>query len=200
MKTWTNPLRLEGQHIHLIPLEAKHRDDLVKAAADGELWELWYTSVPAESTVDTYIATALAMQASGSGLPFVVWHVESEQIIGSTRYCNIDQAHRRLEIGYTWYAKSYQRSAVNAECKLLLLEYAFETLKTMAVELRTHYFNTRSREAIARLGAKQDGILRQHRIDEHGRKRDTVVFSILDSEWPTVRFGLEERLRRGSSR
>ncbi|MEO1715129.1 MAG: GNAT family protein [Bacteroidota bacterium] len=200
MKTWTKPLRLEGQYVHLIPLESKHRNDLIKAASDGELWELWYTSVPSESTVDSYLATALAMQASGSGLPFAVWHVESEQIIGSTRYCNIDQAHRRLEIGYTWYAKTYQRSAVNAECKLLLLEYAFETLKTMAVELRTHYFNTRSREAIARLGAKQDGILRQHRIDEHGRKRDTVVFSILDSEWPAVRFGLEERLRRGSSR
>ena len=200
METWTKPLRLEGQHVHLLPLEAKHRDDLLKAAADGQLWELWYTSVPSESTVDAYLQTALDMQVAGSGLPFAVWHIESEQIIGSTRYCNIDSAHRRLEIGYTWYAKSYQRSAVNAECKLLLLEYAFETLKTMAVELRTHYFNTRSREAIARLGAKQDGILRQHRIDAQGRKRDTVVFSILDSEWPAVRFGLEERLRRGSSR
>ena len=196
MINWNNPIRLEGEKVSLIPLEMIHKEDLVSAAKDGNLWELWYTSVPSANTVDQYITTALDQLDNKSSIPFAVLDKASNKIIGSTRYCNIDTAHRRLEIGYTWYAKSYQRTGVNTECKYLLLENAFENLGTIAVEFRTHWSNHRSRNAIMRLGAKQDGVLRNHRIDKEGNLRDTVVFSIIQSEWNTIKKSLEFEMQR----
>jgi len=172
----------------------EHRDALNLAAADGALWRLWYTSVPAASGMSDYIGRALEQWRSAVSLPFVVHCVASGAIVGCTRYCNIDGITPRLEIGYTWYAQRVQRTAVNTECKLLLLRHAFETLKVSAVEFRTHWFNQASRVAIARLGAKQDGVLRQHQRMPDGSYRDTVVFSILNGEWPAVRQQLRFRL------
>lgn len=191
MPNWLSPITLEGQKVDLIPLEKSHRDDLLRAAADGELWNTWYTSVPSEKTIDTYLETAFQEQSNGNSLPFVVVNKEDGKIIGTTRYCNAEPEHRRLEIGYTWYAKSFQRTGVNTECKYLLLRHAFESLDTIAVEFRTNWFNYRSRNAILRLGAKQDGVLRSHRIDQQGLLRDTVVFSIVQPEWKTVKKSLE---------
>ncbi|MPR33711.1 GNAT family N-acetyltransferase [Salmonirosea aquatica] len=196
MPNWLNPIQLEGQKVDLVPLEKSHRDDLLLAAADGELWNIWYTSVPSESTIDKYLETALQEQADGKSLPFVVVDREKGTLIGTTRYCNAEPEHRRLEIGYTWYAKSFQRTGVNTECKYLLLRHAFESLDTIAVEFRTNWFNYRSRNAILRLGAKQDGVLRNHRIDKDGILRDTVVFSIIQPEWKTVKRSLEYEMGR----
>lgn len=180
----------------MIPLEKAHRDDLLKAAADGNQWELWFTSVPSEQTIDTYLATAFQELADSRSLPFAVFSKVENRIIGTTRYCNIEAEHRRLEIGYTWYAKSFQRTGVNTECKYLLLRHAFDNLDTIAVEFRTNWFNYRSRNAILRLGAKQDGVLRNHRIDKDGILRDTVVFSIIQSEWKTIKKSLEYEMSR----
>ena len=196
MPNWLSPITLEGQKVDLIPLEKSHRDDLLRAAADGTQWELWFTSVPSEQTIDTYLETALQEQANGKSLPFVVVNKEDGTLIGTTRYCNVEAENRRLEIGYTWYAKSYQRTGVNTECKYLLLRYAFENLDTIAVEFRTNWFNYRSRNAILRLGAKQDGVLRNHRIDNEGTLRDTVVFSIIQPEWNTVKKSLEYEMSK----
>lgn len=195
MNTWINPeLQLAAEDVRLIPLERTHRDGLLEAASDGNLWELWYTSVPDESKIDTYIDLALEEKEKGTSFPFTVIDDKTGRIIGSTRYYNLQPEHRRLEIGYTWYAKSYQRTAVNTHCKLALLQYAFEKLDCIAVQLVTDWFNLKSREAIARLGAKQDGVLRHHRINADGSYRDTVVFSILDSEWSGVQKNLELKL------
>ena len=191
MQTWLVPVNLEGQKVRLAPLEKAHRGNLLKAVADGELWNIWYTSIPSEATVDAYLETAFQEQADGKSLPFAVVNKADGEIIGTTRYCNIDAANRRLEIGHTWYAGSFQRTGVNTECKYLLLRHAFENLDTIAVEFRTNWFNYRSRNAILRLGAKLDGILRNHKIDQHGLLRDTVVFSIIQSEWKTVKKSLE---------
>ena len=180
----------------LIPIDTSHKDGLLKAASNGKLWELWYTAVPSEQTIDQYLEQALKDKDEGTAYPFSVISQVSGEVIGSTRYLNIDKEHRRLEIGNTWYAKSFQRSAVNTECKYLLLEHAFERLNSVAVEFRTHWHNHRSRAAIERLGAKQDGILRNHRIDADGCYRDTVVYSIIESEWPTVKKSLKFRLGR----
>lgn len=196
MSLWNYSPTLEDEQVALLPLCPEHRTALLEAAADGNLWELWYTSVPSVDTIDAYLETACSQQKEGRAIPFVVWHKEQQKVIGSTRFCNLDVSNRRLEIGFTWYAQSYQRTAVNTRCKLLLLQYAFSELGAIAVEFRTHAHNHRSRKAIRRLGAKQDGILRNHRIDEQGRLRDTVVFSIIQSEWPTVQFGLSQRLLR----
>jgi RimJ/RimL family protein N-acetyltransferase len=190
------PITLSGQHALLEPLAASHHDALVAAAADGELWKLWYTSVPPPDKVGAYIDAALAMQRDSGALPFVIREQRDGRIVGSTRYCNVDAANRRLEIGYTWHASSVQRSGVNTECKLLLLTHAFETLHCIAVEFRTHFLNQPSRAAIARLGAKQDGILRNHAQMADGSLRDTVVFSIIASEWPAVRRHLQFKLDR----
>ncbi|BES73792.1 GNAT family protein [Marinobacter nanhaiticus D15-8W] len=195
MSKWLDEVKLVGESASLIPLSPDHRDPLVKAATDG-LWELWFTGAPSADTVDRYIETALAEKAQGVALPFVVVHNPSGEIIGSTRYCNADPDHRRLEIGYTWYAKRFQRTTVNTECKQLLLAHAFESLETIAVEFRTHWHNEASRRAIARLGAKQDGVLRNHKIEPDGAYRDTVVFSILEHEWPTVKKSLAFKLAR----
>lgn len=199
MKPFAEAVALEGEHVRLEPLGTEHADELCKAVEDGRLWELWYTGVPAPDAMDQYLREALKMQREAHALPFVVRARADGRIVGSTRYCNIDAANRRLEIGYTWYAVSVQRSAVNSECKLLLLQHAFETLDCIAVEFRTHWLNQRSRTAIARLGAKQDGVLRNHRILDNGSVRDTVVFSILDREWSAVKSLLRTRLARGDT-
>jgi N-acetyltransferase len=194
---WFEDVTLEGQDVRLVPLRLEHGDALLQAASDGRLWELWYTMVPGPATMDAYLAQALADRQANRALPFVVLDRATGQVLGSTRYCNAEPAHRRLEIGFTWYAGRAQRTAINTQCKLALLAHAFDTLGAVAVEFRTHWHNHVSRAAIARLGARQDGVLRNHRLDPDGARRDTVVFSILDSEWPTVRKALTFRLTRG---
>jgi RimJ/RimL family protein N-acetyltransferase len=190
------PVTLTGRHATLHPLARTHADAIRTAAADGELWNLWYTSVPAPDKVGAWLDIALDMRERLEAMPFVVLDNASGDVVGSTRYFNVDPANRRLEIGHTWYAKRVQRTAVNTECKLLLLTHAFEALGCIAVEFRTHWFNHRSREAILRLGAKQDGVLRNHHLMPDGSRRDTVVFSILDSEWAAVKRHLQWQLER----
>jgi RimJ/RimL family protein N-acetyltransferase len=185
--------RLHGRHVALEPLDAGHAEGLRAAAADGELWRRWYTNVPGPDAVDDYIAAALAMQATGSARAFVVRDATGE-VVGTTRYYDIDATVPRLSIGYTWYAARVQRTGLNTEAKLLLLGHAFETLGCIAVALETSWFNHVSRAAIARLGAKQDGVLRNHRRHADGTIRDTVVFSIIDVEWPAVKANLQARL------
>jgi RimJ/RimL family protein N-acetyltransferase len=193
---FVEPVTLEGRHATLEPLAREHEADLRRAAADGELWRLWYTSVPAPETTGAYIDAALEMREDLGAMPFAVRDNAVGDIVGCTRYFNVDAANRRLEIGHTWYAKRAQRTAINTECKLLLLTHAFEKLKCVAVEFRTHWFNHASREAIARLGAKQDGVLRNHQILPDGSYRDTVVFSIIENEWPAVKRHLMSLLER----
>ena len=196
MDPWLRPIQLEGESVRLVPLQKSQKVDLVFAASDGKLWELWYTTVPSPKTMDSYLDTALAQQAEGNALPFAIINKETNSIVGSTRYLNVDAKNKRLEIGATWYAKKVQRTGINTECKYLLLKYAFENLNCIAVEFRTHFHNHPSRNAILRLGAKQDGILRNHRVDEHGNMRDTVVYSILNTEWKTVKTALEFKMGR----
>ena len=190
------PVTLRGDHATIEPLAREHAEGLRRAAADGELWRLWYTSVPAPEQTAAYIDAALAMRERDGAMPFTVRATPSGEIVGCTRYFHVDAASRRLEIGYTWYAQRVQRTALNTECKLLLLGHAFETLKCIAVEFRTHWFNHASREAILRLGAKQDGVLRNHQISSDGSYRDTVVFSIIESEWPAVKQHLRFQMER----
>jgi RimJ/RimL family protein N-acetyltransferase len=190
------PVTLRGRYATIEPLAREHADALRRAAADGELWRLWYTSVAPPEKMDEYVATALDMRERLGAMPFIVRDASNGEVVGCTRYFNIDAGNRRLEIGHTWYAKSAQRTAINTECKLLLLTHAFEKLACIAVEFRTHWFNQASREAIARLGAKQDGILRNHQVSADGVKRDTVVFSIIDGEWPAVKRHLQFLLER----
>ena len=187
---------LKGVIATLEPLAAEHEPALAKAASDGELWRLWYTSIAPPSGMRDYVATALDMRGRLGAMPFVVRENATGEVVGCTRYFNVDAVNRRLEIGHTWYAKRVQRTGVNTECKLLLLGHAFETLKCIAVEFRTHWFNHASRAAIARLGAKQDGVLRNHQLMPDGAKRDTVVFSIIDGEWPAVKQHLKFKLAR----
>ena len=191
---FVDPVVLRGNLVELTPLEEADHDGLVAAASDGELWTLFYTGVPGPDRMREAIDGFLAQRESGWMMPFVVRRAESGEVLGMTSFCNIEAAHRRLEIGYTWYARSAQRTGVNAECKLLLLGHAFAALGCNAVELRTHWLNQQSRRAIERLGAKQDGVLRSHRIMPDGTVRDTVVFSILAGEWPAVRNELRRRL------
>lgn len=185
-----------GQYIVLEPLTLAHIPALSVAVSDGELWQLWYTSAPHPDEMKQYIEAALEAEKLGEALAFAVRDKRSGEVIGCTRICSWDQSNRRLEIGYTWYAKRAQRTAVNTEAKLLLLSYAFETLDVMAVEFRTHWHNQASREAITRLGAKQDGVLRNHKLLGDGTVRDTVVYSIIDSEWSAVKQNLEFRLQQ----
>jgi N-acetyltransferase len=194
-----SPVTLTGDVVRLEPLAREHSDALVAAASDGRLWEHWYTSVPSPDAMAADIESRLAMQAAGTMLPFVVRRLSDGVVVGESTYCNIEADVPRLEIGHTWTARSAQRTGVNAESKLLLLTHAFEQLGCIAVEFRTHWHNLQSRTAIARLGAKQDGVLRNHRRLPDGSLRDTVVFSILDSEWPAVRNGLRYRLDRAGS-
>jgi RimJ/RimL family protein N-acetyltransferase len=186
---------LVGSHVRLEPLQRSHVAGLQRATADGELWRQWYTSVPRVEEVDDYVVAALRMQASGTAMAFAVRDARGD-IVGTTRYYDIDRSVPRLSIGYTWLAQHVQRTGVNTEAKLLLLEHAFVALGCAAVVLETSWFNRTSRAAIARLGAKQDGVLRSHRRHADGSLRDTVVFSILDNEWPAVKSNLQGRLAR----
>lgn len=190
---WLEPTTLEGPHARLEPLSRDHKDGLVEAVKDGELWKLWYTSIPAPETMDAEIARRLGLQTSGAMLPFAVKDAGGK-IAGMTTYMNVDAANRRVEIGSTWYAQRVQRTPLNTQCKLLLLTHAFEKLNCIAVEFRTHFFNHQSRRGIERLGAKQDGILRSHQVAPNGTLRDTVVYSIIASEWPTVKAHLTYQL------
>jgi RimJ/RimL family protein N-acetyltransferase len=193
------PVTLTGVLVSLEPLHADHHDELVEAVRDGALWELWYTSVASPETMRADIESKLAQQAAGTMQPFAARRLDTGAAVGVTTYCNIDADTPRLEIGYTWTAASAQRTGINAESKLLLLGHAFDVLGCRAVEFRTHWHNVQSRAAIARLGAKQDGVLRNHRRMPDGSLRDTVVFSILDTEWAAVRNGLRHRLARGGT-
>ncbi len=191
-------LALFGDHAQLLPLTQEHLPGLELAASDGRLWELFFTSVPSPEGMVHWYHTAREQQENGRALPFTIVDPKQNRIIGSSRFCNIDAANKRLEIGYTWYAASYQRTAVNTECKLLLLQHAFETLDCNAVEFRTDWFNKRSQAAIERLGAKRDGVLRSHMILPDGRVRDTVVYSILKHEWAGVKANLAFKLQAHS--
>ncbi len=193
---WLQPVTLAGEHVRLEPLDQAHVPALIAAASDGELWRLWCAHVPSPQTMATWVATACADRDAGLALPFVVRDGNGE-VVGCTRYCHADAGNRRLEIGYTWYAARVQRSGLNTQAKWLLLRHAFESLHSIAVEFRTHWLNHRSRAAIARLGAKQDGVLRNHRIMPDGSYRDTVVFSIIASEWPGVDRHLRFLIERG---
>ncbi|UVJ38780.1 GNAT family N-acetyltransferase [Arthrobacter sp. CJ23] len=190
------PITLSGRYVTLEPLSHDHHDGLVEAVRDGELWKLWYTSVPEPDGMAAEIGRRLALQDQGSMLPFATRLNATGKLIGMTTYMNIDAATPRVEIGSTWNAASAHGSGSNPDSKLLLLRHAFETLGCPAVEFRTHWLNQQSREAIARLGAKQDGVLRNHSRSADGALRDTVVFSILEHEWPAVRNGLEFRLAK----
>jgi RimJ/RimL family protein N-acetyltransferase len=189
--SWPPPITLTGKTVRLEPLSPTHAPGLIDAVTDGALWELWYTSIPAPEAMESDITRRLALQAQGEMLPFTIFNQASGQTIGMTTYMNIDAANRHVEIGATWTRKSAQRSGINTECKLLLLTHAFEALNCIAVEFRTHFFNQQSRRAIERLGAKQDGILRSHRVNAEGMLRDTVVYSIVAGEWPSVRRHLQ---------
>lgn len=192
--TFLTPVTLQGALAALTPLDFDDHDGLVEAASDGELWTLGYTHVPSPAQMREAIGSRLALQAEGSMLPFTVRRRSDGRVLGMTTFCHADADNRRVEIGYTWYAKAAQRTGVNAECKLLLLTHAFEQLDCIAVEFRTHFLNLQSRRAIERLGAKQDGVLRSHSVMPDGTLRDTVVFSIIRCEWPAVRNELKRRL------
>jgi RimJ/RimL family protein N-acetyltransferase len=190
------PITIEGRHVRLVPLSAAHHDGLVAAARDGELWRLWYTSVPEPHDMTAEIERRLGLQSNGAMLPFTVLDRPAGRVVGMTTYMNIDAANRRVEIGSTWYASRVQRTALNTEAKLLLLEHAFDTLDCIAIEFRTHFLNQQSRRAIERLGAKLDGVLRNHQRAKDGTLRDTCCYSIIASEWPAVRAHLLWQLQR----
>ncbi|MEJ0005183.1 MAG: GNAT family protein [Steroidobacteraceae bacterium] len=192
--SFAESISLHGQRVSLVPLSPAHHDDLIAAVNDGELWNLWYTKIPAPDQMQAEIERRLDLQNQGSMIPFAVIEKSSGAAVGMTTFMNIDAANRHVEIGSTWYRKRVQRSALNTECKLLLLGHAFDRLNCIAVEFRTHFFNQQSRAAIERLGAKLDGILRQHQIAGNGTLRDTCVYSILDREWPAVKAHLTHRL------
>ena len=193
------PVTLEGHGVRLEPLAVKHRDALAAAAADGRLWELWFTSVPTAEETAGYIAQALAGQAAGTMLPWAVRDLVTGTIVGSTRYHDIVAPADRVEIGWTWYAASRQRSHVNTACKLLLFTHAFEDPGCAVVGLRTDNFNFASQRAIEALGAKKDGVLRHHWPRRDGSVRDSVIYSLLAGEWPEVRKHLAARLARHRS-
>lgn len=197
---WPPEVSLHGDHASLVPLLPAHAPALAEAVKDGELWKLWYTHVPSPDQMGDDIEFRLARRRKGECLPFTVIERGGGEPVGMTTYWNIDAEHRRVEIGATWYRRSVQRSAINTECKRLLLAHAFEVLDCIAVEFRTHIFNAPSRRAIERLGAKLDGILRNHSRGRDGALRDTCVYSIIASEWPTVRRHLNWQLERARER
>jgi RimJ/RimL family protein N-acetyltransferase len=194
-EAWPAPLMLSGHNATLVPLSHAHHDALADAVRDGELWKLWFTTIPAPERMAAEIERRLALQAQGSMLPFTVLDASGTPV-GMTTYMNIDAANRRVEIGSTWYAARVQRSPLNTECKLMLLAHAFESLDCIAVEFRTHRFNTQSRRAIERIGAQLDGMLRSHARMADGTLRDTAVYSIVAAEWPTVKSHLQWQLQR----
>jgi RimJ/RimL family protein N-acetyltransferase len=193
---WLQPVTLEHRNARLVPLDASHCDDLTAATRDGDLAGLWYTFVPPPEQMATEIERRLALRAEGRMLPFAVIERATGKAVGMTTFMNVDAANRRVEIGSTWYRRAVQRTAINTECKRLLLAHAFEQLECIAVEFRTHFFNHQSRRGIERLGAKLDGILRNHQIAPNGTLRDTCVYSIIAPEWPTVRAHLDYQLAR----
>jgi len=190
------PVTLEGHGVRLEPLSREHEKGLAEAAQDGKLWELWFTSVPAPGETAKYIDTALQGQKDGHMLPWVVREASSGKIVGSTRYHDIIAAADRVEIGYTWYARGFQRSHVNTACKLLLFTHGFEALKCKVVGLRTDNFNFTSQRAIEALGAKKDGVIRHHWPRRDGTVRDSVLYSVLAHEWSDIKRHLEFRLHR----
>lgn len=190
---WTKVPTLTGAHAQLEPLQMAHIDGLRGALGDGALSKLWYTQVPTAKTMTGYVQAALQAQAEGKVLPFAVLNADGE-VAGTTRYYNLDADVPRLSIGYTWYGQAAQRTGINTETKLMLLTHAFERLQCLSVVFETSWFNFTSRTAIARLGAKQDGVLRNHKRHADGSPRDTVVFSIIDAEWPAVKRHLQFRL------
>ena len=190
---WPEPITLVGPHARLEPLSHAHAEGLKEAVKDGELWKLWYTWIPRPEDMGKEIDRRIDLQKAGAMLPFTVFDA-SGKIVGMSTYMNVDAANRRVEIGSTWYARSVQLTPLNTQCKLLLLTHAFEKLDCIAVEFRTHFFNHQSRRGIERLGAKLDGILRNHQIAPNGTLRDTVVYSIIASEWPTVKAHLTFQL------
>ena len=193
---WPEPVKLHGAHASLVPLSRDHTADLDEALRDGELWRLWYTFVPPPEKLAAFIDKRLADQAKGMLTAFAVIDKASGRAVGTTNYLNVEPEHRRVEIGGTWYRRSVQRTPINTECKLMLLGHAFEALDCIAVEFRTHFFNHQSRRGIERLGAKLDGILRNHQIAPNGSLRDTVVYSIIASEWPAVKAHLTFQMER----
>ena len=190
------PLTFTGKHADLVPLSMAHHDDLIDAVRDGELWNLWYTFIPTPERMAAEIERRLKLHEAGSMQPFSVMDVRSGRAVGMTTYMNIDAPNRRVEIGSTWYRRSVQRTAINTECKRMLLTHAFESLNCIAVEFRTHWFNHASRAGIERLGAKLDGVLRSHQIAANGSLRDTCVYSITAAEWPAVRAHLDHQLTK----
>ncbi len=194
---FSEPIILRGQHASLVPLSHSHHDDLCEAVKDGNLWELWYTTIPSPSTMSEEIERRLSLQKNGTMNPFCILDT-NEVPVGMTTYMNIDNDNRRLEIGSTWYRKSVQKTAVNTECKLMLLSHAFEEFKCIAVEFRTHWFNSQSRRGIERLGAKLDGVLRSHVLNRHpsafNTVRDTCIYSILENEFLSVKTHLNFQL------
>jgi N-acetyltransferase len=195
--SWLEAVTLTGQYATLEPLSLCHHDDLILAVRDGEIWNLWYTNVPSPGGMKEEIERRLELQAKGAMLPFAIIENETGSTVGMTTYMNADAPNRRLEIGSTWYQGRVQRTALNTECKLMLLTHAFETLKCIAVEFRTAFFNQPSRKAIERLGAKLDGILRCHQFYKNGTLRDTCVYSVIASEWPAVKAHLRWQLTKG---
>ncbi|MGR4065995.1 MAG: GNAT family N-acetyltransferase [Vulcanimicrobiaceae bacterium] len=193
---WLTPVTLSGAHVRLEPLSARHLDGLIEAARDGELWKLWYTTVPSPAGMAGEIDRRLGLARTGTMLPFAVFDTASQTVAGMTTYMNVDAENRRVEIGSTWYRQLVRRSALNTEAKLLLLGHAFERLDCIAVEFRTSSFNLPSRRAIERLGAKLDGVLRNHAFHQDGSLRDTHVYSIIAGEWPAVRSHLRYELDR----
>lgn len=196
MSNWPDLFSVEGKHVLVEPLTADHEADLRESAADGQLHKLWYTTIPEPENVAAETQRRLSLRESGSMLPFAIVDKHTGKAVGMTTYMNIDASNRRIEIGSTWYRQSVQKSAINTECKLLLLRHAFEKLDCIAVEFRTHVVNVQSRRAIERLGAKFDGILRSHKILSNGTTRDTAVYSIIASEWPTVEAHLAWQLEK----
>lgn len=194
---WPEDIVLSGACARLEPLRAEHAGDLAEAVRDGELWKLWYTWVPEPEALEADIARRIGLRAKGEMLPFAVIDQATGRAVGMTTYMHIDAEARRVEIGGTWYRAAVQRTAINTECKRMLLGHAFEVLDCIAVEFRTHFFNHQSRRAIERLGAKLDGVLRSHTRSRDGTLRDTCVYSIIACEWPTVRSHLDARLARG---
>lgn len=192
---WAKPITLSGSQVTLAPLSQAHAADLAEASADGNLSQLWYTSVPAPADIAAEIDRRLALQRTGSMVAFAILDAQG-RAVGMTTYMNIDAANQRLEIGSTWYRKSVQRSGLNTECKLLMLRHAFETLGAIAVEFRTHRLNQQSRRAIERLGAQLDGVLRAHMKMPNGTLRDTAVYSITAADWPTIQAHLTHALTR----
>ena len=199
MSAWNATPTPKGERVTLEPLSTDHVPALQEAVRDGELWTLWYATVPEPEAMPVYVDKALALREEGRAIPFAVRDAAGA-IVGTTRFGDIEAAHRRVQIGWTWYAKRAQRTGLNTEAKALLITHAFETMGFGRVEFRTHFMNHASRAAIARLGAKEEGVLRQHMRMPDGSWRDTVVFSIVDGEWPAVRSHLRHLMAQGAAR